>query len=234
VLILNQYGRSNFHGTSLQTFKNLTEGKSQLNRQLIENEDYSRTIPQLKHGPPPAADAQGQGAQGSDVRPKDSPRQQQSGSSRGPTVYAPGGRSYDPPPKPKTEVPKTDQQPESSQVGASAKARPAKARPAQSGENPKPETPRRRPPSPPPSSRMQEEERRENANYAEEQAATHEPGQPSQQPINPGKGEKGRGKGQRQQWSGDDHWTGYHQSKGRGGKGYQSRYQGGWEYRGDW
>jgi len=50
--------------------------------------------------------------------------------------------------------------------------------------------------------------------------------------INPGKGEKGRGKGHWQQWTGDDYWTRQQQPRGRGGKGWQRRYQGGWEYRG--
>ena len=232
VLILNQYGLNNFHGNSMQTFMNLAEGKSKLHRQLIENEDYSRMVPQIQYAPPPPAETQGQGAQGSDARPRDQPRHYQSGSSSGPRVYAPGGKSYEPPPRPKTEEPKDDQQPASNQVGASAKAHPAKARPTQAGEDPKPETPRRRPPSPPPSSRMQEEERWGSPTYADEQDATREPAQSSQQPINPGKGEKGRGKGKWQQRYGDDYWTGYGQSRGRGGKGYQRRFQGGWEYRG--
>lgn len=174
VLILNQYGLSNFHETSLETFKNLNDGRSQLLRQLIDNEDYSRNIPQLKYAPPTATEAQSQGSHGSDLRPGDSPRQQQTRSSRDPTVHAPGGKSYDPPPRPKTEKPKYDQQPESSQVGASAKAHPAKARPEQSEASSTPETPRRQSPDPPPSPRMQEE-RRESTTYAEVQNTTHEP-----------------------------------------------------------
>lgn len=231
VLILNQYGLNNFHGVSLQTFMNLKEGKSELRRQLIENEDYSKLLPQIKYAPPTAAETQGQGAQGSDARPRDQPRQHQPESSSGPRVYEPGGRSYEPPTTSKTEDPKDDQPPASSQVGASAKAH---ARHVEAGMDPKPEAPRPQPPTPPPSPKMQEEERRRSATCADEQNAAHEPAQSSQQPINPGKGEKGRGKGKWQRRYGDDYWTGYGQSGGRGGKGYQRQYKGGWEYRRDW
>lgn len=209
VLIMNQYGLNNFLGPARTMLKNLQEGKSQLLRQLIDNENYAPYIPQLKYAPPQTTDSQSQSAQGSDLRPKGKHGKGHSKSFREPTVYGPGGKSYDLPPR---------ERPESSQTGASAKAHAAKARP---------DTSRPQPPDPPPSRRMQEE-RREDTTYAEDQDTTNDPGQSSQQPIDPTWNERGRGRGRGRRWERDDRWS----HRGRGGKGYQRQYSGGWEYHG--
>ena len=180
VLILNQHGLNNFHGASRDVFKNLREGRAQLLRQLIDNEDYSINIPHLKYAPPAASDVPSQNPFGSDTRPRNTPRSNQALSSGEPIVYAPGGQSYDPPKRDRAEEPQDDPQPESSQVGASAKAHAAKTRPASPEAKSMPEPQRRQPPDPPPSQRMQEE-RRENTTYAEGPNSTNEPGQSSQQ-----------------------------------------------------
>ena len=95
------------------------------------------------------------------------------------------------------------ERPESSQTGASAKAHAAKARP---------DTSRPQPPDPPPSRRMQEE-RREDTTYAEDQDTTNDPGQSSQQPIDPTWNERGRGRGRGRHWERDDRWS--HRGRGR-------------------
>ena len=76
--------------------QNLKEGKSFLSRQLIENDDYSLYIPQLRNAPQQTNYPQSKGAQGSDHRPKESSEKGKSKYPKGPTVYGPGGKSYDP------------------------------------------------------------------------------------------------------------------------------------------
>ena len=97
VLILNQYGLNNLHGFSSDVLKNMKEGRAQLLRQLIDNEDYSINSPQLKYAPPAPSDLPDQNIFGSDTRPKNASSCSQARSSGEPTVYAPGGQSYDPP-----------------------------------------------------------------------------------------------------------------------------------------
>ena len=80
-------------------------------------------------------------------------------------------------------------------MGATAKAHAAKAQP---------ESSRPQPPDPPPPKRMQEEERREDTTYSENPDTTHDPGQSSQQPVDPTPSEKGRGRGRGRQWERDD------------------------------
>lgn len=208
VLIMNQYGLNNFLGPARMMLQNLKDGKSFLSRQLIENEDYTLYIPQLRNTPQQSNYPQGKGVQGSDHRPKGSGEKGKSKYPKGPTVYGPGGKSYDLPPRESSD---------SSQVGANAKAHAAKARPDSS---------RPQPPDPPPSPRMQEEARRGSATYAGDQEAANDPGQSSQQPIDPNPNEKGRGKGRGRHHDRDDQWG----HRGRGGKG--CRYPGGWEYHG--
>ena len=209
LLLMNQYGLSDFLGHAKTMLQNLKDGRSSLGRQLIDNENYSLHIPQLQYAPPPTPDRQGNDPQGSDPRPKGGKAKGTSKSSTSPTVFAPGGKSYDLPPQSNTD---------SSQVGASAKAHAAKARPD--------------PPEPPPAPRKdteRQEQREENTTYASDQGHNNDPGQPSQQPVDPSWNTKGRGKEKGQQWGRDDQWG--HHGRGRG-KGYQSRYPGGWEYRG--
>ena len=209
LLLMNQYGLSDFLGHAKTMLQNLKDGRSSLGRQLIDNENYSLHIPQLQYAPPPPQDKHGQDSQGSDPRPKGGKAKGTSKSSTSPTVFAPGGKSYDLPQQSNTD---------SSQVGASAKAHAAKARP--------------NPPDPPPSPRKEaerQEQREENTTYASDQGYNNDPGQPSQQPVDPNWNTKGRGKGKGQQWGRDDQWG--HQGRGRG-KGHQQRYPGGWEYRG--
>ena len=209
LLLMNQYGLSDFLGHAKTMLQNLKDGRSSLGRQLIDNENYSLHIPQLQYAPPPPQDKHGQDSQGSDPRPKGGKAKGTSKSSTSPTVFAPGGKSYDLPQQSNTD---------SSQVGASAKAHAAKARP--------------NPPDPPPSPRKEaerQEQREENTTYASEQGYNNDPGQPSQQPVDPNWNTKGRGKGKGQQWGRDDQWG--NQGRGRG-KGHQQRYPGGWEYRG--
>ena len=209
LLLMNQYNLSDFLGHAKTMLQNLKEGRSSLGRQLIDNENYSLHIPQLQYAPPQPQDKQGKDSQGSDPRPKGGKAKGTSKSSTSPTVFAPGGKSYDLPPQSNTD---------SSQVGASAKAHAAKARPD--------------PPEPPPAPRKgaeRQEQQEENTTYASDQGYNNDPGQPSQQPVDPNWNTKGRGKGKGQQWGRDDQWG--HQGRGRG-KGYQQRYPGGWEYRG--
>ena len=49
VLLLNQYGFSDLHGPSGKYLRNLKSGTAELHRQIVENEDYQRMVPQLKH-----------------------------------------------------------------------------------------------------------------------------------------------------------------------------------------
>ena len=94
VLIMNQYGLNNFLGPARIMLKNLQEGKSQLLRQLIDNENYPLYIPQLKYAPQQTTDSQSQSAQGSDLRPKGKHGKGHSKSFREPTVYGPGKKSH--------------------------------------------------------------------------------------------------------------------------------------------
>ena len=204
LLLMNQYGLSDFLGHAKTMLQNLKDGNSFLGRQLIDNENYSLHIPQLQYAPPQPADRQGNESQGSDPRPKGGKAKGTSKSFSSPTVYAPGGKSYDLPSQSSTD---------SGQVGASAKARP-------------------NPPDPPPSPRKQaekQERQEENTTYAADQGQNNDPGQPSPQPVDPNWNSKGRGKGKWQQKGRNDQWGNQGRDKG---KGFQRQYPGGWEYRG--
>ena len=181
LLLMNQYGLSDFKGHAKTMLQNLKDGNSFLGRQLIDNENYSLHIPQLQYAPPQPTDRQGNESQGSDPRPKGGKAKGTSKSSASPTVFAPGGKSYDLPSQSSTD---------SGQVGASAKARP-------------------NPPDPPPSPRKEaerQERQEENATYAADQGHNNDPGQPSQQPVDPNWNSKGRGKGKWQQKGRNDQW----------------------------
>ena len=205
LLLMNlQYGLSDFLGHAKTMLQNLKDGNSFLGRQLIDNENYSLHIPQLQYAPPQPAEKQGNESQGSDPRPKGGKAKGTSKSFSSPTVYAPGGKSYDLPSQSSTD---------SGQVGASAKARP-------------------NPPDPPPSPRKEaekQERQEENTTYAADQGQNNDPGQPSQQPVDPNWNSKGRGKGKWQQKGRNDQWGNQGRDKG---KGFQRQYPGGWEYRG--
>ena len=179
--------------------QNLKDGRSSLGRQLIDNENYSLHIPQLQYAPPPPPDKQGNDPQGSDPRPKGGKAKGTSKSSTSPTVFAPGGKSYDLPQQSNTD---------SSQVGASAlkHMRPKLVLIHQNlllllGKVLKGKNSKRRIPL-----------------IASDQGYNNDPGQPSQQPVDPNWNTKGRGKGKGQQWGRDDQWG--HQGRGRG-RGHQ-------------
>ena len=108
LLLMNQYGLSDFLGHAKTMLQNLKDGRSSLGRQLIDNENYSLHIPQLQYAPPQPPDKQGNDPQGSDPRPKGGKAKGASKSSTSPTVFAPGGKSYDLPTQSNTD---------SSQVG---------------------------------------------------------------------------------------------------------------------
>ena len=88
LLLMNQYGLSDFLGHAKTMLQNLKDGNSFLGRQLIDNENYSLHIPQLQYAPPQPTDRQGNESQGSDPRPKGGKAKGTSKSSASPTVFA--------------------------------------------------------------------------------------------------------------------------------------------------
>ena len=51
ILILNQYGLNDFRGPSLALFEKLKSGSMKMTCQLVRNEDYTATVPQLTYDP---------------------------------------------------------------------------------------------------------------------------------------------------------------------------------------
>ena len=172
-LILRQYGLSDQHGASGELLARLASGKLPLKRQLVQNEDYSNSTPQLAYDSVHAEKMKYE--QELREREKAKAKESREGESGPPRSFVPEG--YIPP--------NDDRGPKSSSsdVGASAKAHAAKARPR---------TPRQ-PPDPPPSSRMQEEKGK-SQQYDDNQR-WYDKGRSYQSPVRPNKGEKGKGKG---------------------------------------
>ena len=52
VLLLYQYGFTELYGMSAKYVSNMMEGKSELSRQIVEYEDYRKSVPQLKFAEP--------------------------------------------------------------------------------------------------------------------------------------------------------------------------------------
>ena len=49
VLLLNQYGFTDLHGPSGKYLYNLQRGRAEFYRQIVDNEDYQKVVPQLKY-----------------------------------------------------------------------------------------------------------------------------------------------------------------------------------------
>ena len=222
-LILNHYGFTEIYGKNGELFKRLKSGRAKLTRQLVENEDYRQSLPQLLHAPG-AAQAQPE-EPGPDTRPGDDKRAEYSQPSRPPTAFAPGGVSYEPTRDDPMGRPEVELKPRSETVGATPKAHASKARPTAPEAKPMPGSTRHQPPEPPLPPRMQTG-KGSHTTYAESSSSTNEPGQSSQTPINPNQGEKGEGrKGGRKGSKG-----GYQGRKG----GWSRRSHSGWDYYRDW
>lgn len=226
VLLLNQYGFSDLDGPSGKYLRNLKRGTAELHRQIVENEDYQRMVPQLKHAAHDPKDAsQEKDSYGSGSRPRELTGAQAQNPGKSPRVFAPGGVSYEPPKSDKpAERPEVTLRPNSANVGASAKHL-AKARP----ESPAPKTmpepssssSQRQPPQLPLPTRRQTEGGGQTT-YASEQSNTTETAQSSQTPINPQTGNQG--------WWSQGNWNkGWGKGKSRG-SGKSRCYSGGWEY----
>ena len=204
-LILNQYGMSDQHGASGHLLNRLKSGELALRRQLVMNEDYTASVPQLAYDPVEVANLQAEQAERRELeRQAQEAKQREAGQ---PRVFNPEGYV---PPKSDPEAKSS-----SSNIGASAKAHASKARP------PAP----RQPPDPPPPPRKQEEKGK--SQHQDEGRGWHEKGKSHQQPFHPGKGDRNKGKGK-----GSKHGKGYdkgYQSSYKG-KGYGSQSSGGWEW----
>lgn len=123
MLLLHQYGFTEFYGLSAKYIKNLTEGKSELFRQIIENEDYRKRVLQLKHAEPePKGEPHNQNDLGFGSRPSEAAHGGKEFKTMIPKIYGPGGVQYDPPkPDKPMEKANVDLRPKSDSVGASAK-----------------------------------------------------------------------------------------------------------------
>ena len=224
-LILNHYGFTEIYGENGELLRRLKTGRARLTRQLVENEDYRQSLPQLLHAPE-AARAEPSDP-GPDTRPGKEDKAEYGQPSRPPTAFAPAGVSYEPTRDDPMGRPEVELKPRSGTVGATPTAHAPKARPSAAPEaKPMPSSAKRQPPDPPPSPRMQTE-REGQATYTESSSAANEPGQSSQNPINPSQGEKGKGKKGDRQGS-----KGGHQGRGKGGWG--RRHQSGWDYYRQW
>ena len=207
-LILNQYGLTDQRGASGILLERLASGQLPLRLELVQNEDYSNSLPQLAYDPIQAE--QMRAAQAFKEEQEEKAKEAQKGESGPPRAFNPEGDI--PPsddPRPKSS---------SSDVGASAKAHAAKARPS---------TPRQ-PPDPPPSSRMQGEKGK--SQHPDDGQRYYDKGRSYQSPVHPNKGEKSKGKGKTSKSS-----QGYdkgQQSSYKGSYGYQ--HSGGWEWHNRW
>ena len=223
-LILNHYGFTEIYGENGEIFKRLRDGRAKLTRQLVENEDYQRSLPQLQYAPDTTQPEQQD--PGSNTRPGDEAKAEFEQPSRPATVFGPGGVSYEPTRDDPMGRPEVELKPRSGTIGATPKSHAPKARPSAPEAKAMPSSTKRQPPDPPPSPRMQSE-REGQATYAESSSTANEPGQSSQTPINPSQGEKGKGKKGGHQGS-----KGGYQSRGKGGWG--RRHQSGWDYYRQW
>lgn len=89
-LILNQYGMNDLKGPTGETLKRLKTGSSALQRQLVENEDYSSKVLELMYEPRAttiASTEQPRSGNGPGSKP-DSDEPEPEG---GPRSFAPGG-----------------------------------------------------------------------------------------------------------------------------------------------
>ena len=190
VLLLNQYGFTQLYGASAKYLSNMIDGKSNLSRQIVEFEDYRKSVPQLQFAPPEEA-THDKADLGSGSRPSEAARDVGS-SKKTAKVFAPGGVKYDLPESERApEKPNIDLRPRSERVGASAKAVPkppaAKSRPQSPAPKAMPSSSssaRPNPPTPPPSPRMQAEGGG-HGTYTSDQDTTSDTAQSSQTPVNP-------------------------------------------------
>ena len=132
VLLLYHYGFTQLYGASARYIGNLMDGKSELLRQMVEFEDYRKSVPQLQYTAPEDV-PNDQADLGSGSRPGEADHGKES-SKRTAKVFAPGGMQYDLPESERApEQPNIDLRPRSERVGASAKSVPqppaAKSRP---------------------------------------------------------------------------------------------------------
>ena len=198
-LILNQYGLIDQHGPSGDLLDRLKAGKLKLQRQLVINEDYSTSAPQLAYDSVQVAQTKAERAWKEEQERK--ARESMPEESGPPRSFNPEG--YVPPSH------DSEAKSSSSNVGAVPKAHAAKARPL---------TPRQ-PPDPPPSSRMQEEKGK--SQHYDEGRGWYDKGRSYQQPVHSNKGEKGKGKGKSSK-SGKGYDRGYQSSYKGKGHGQQS------------
>ena len=196
---------SDQHGASGILLNRLMTGELALRRQLVTNEDYTNSVPQLAYDPVEVAILQAEQAERRELeRQGQVARQREAGQ---PKVFNPEGYI---PPKSDPEAKAS-----SSNIGARAKAHASKTRP------PAP----RQPPDPPPPPRKQEEKGK--SQHQDESHGWHEKGKSHQQPFHPGKVDRSKGKGKGSK-HGKGYDKGYHSSYK--GKGYGSQSSGGWEW----
>ena len=123
VLLLYHYGFTQLYGASAKYIGNLIDGKSELLRQIVEFEDYQKSVPQLQYAAPEDV-PNDQTDLGSGSRPSEADHGRGS-SKRTAKVFAPGGMQYDLPESERApEKPNIDLRPRSERVGASAKSVP--------------------------------------------------------------------------------------------------------------
>ena len=158
-LILNHYGFDQIYGENGDLLQNLKDGRSKLSRQLVENENYRHSLPQLKFES--KVEQPEQENPDSRTRPGSRAKADYEQPSKPPTVFGPGGKSYEPTSDDPMGRPEVDLRPRSGgseNVGATAKAHASKARPPNPEPKAMPSQPKampRQPPDPPPSSRNQ-------------------------------------------------------------------------------
>ena len=221
-LILNHYGLTEIYGENGDLLRRMKEGRSKLSRQLVENEDYRNSLPRLKFDF--EVDQPEQEDPGSHTRPGNRAKADYEQPSRPPTVFGPGGASYEPTRDDAMGRPEVELKPRSVNVGATPKAHASKARPA----TPEAKAMPRQPPDPPPSPRNQGSQ----TTYTEGSNTANDPSQSSQTPINPSQGEKGSGKKGGRKGSKGGYQHSQHQHRGKGGWG--RRHQSGWDYYREW
>ena len=218
VLLLYQYGFTELYGMSAKYISNMMEGKSELSRQIVEYEDYRKSVPQLQFAEPdPREEPHDQADLGSGSRPNEAAHDKEF-STNAPKVYGPGGMQYDPPKSdtPK-EKPSVDLRPKSESVGASAKSVPQPP----AAKSPSSSSTTRHPPPPPLPSRRQDLGGGHDT-YTDDQDTTIDPAQTSQTPVNPRPTQKGG-------WGHD----GRNKGRGKGGsrgRGWSRRTNRNWEF----
>ena len=116
VLLLYHYGFTQLYGASAKYIGNLMDGKSELLRQIVEFEDYRKSVPQLQYTAPEDV-PNDQADLGSGSRPSEADHGKES-SKRTAKVFAPGGMQYDLPESERApEKPNIDLRPRSERVG---------------------------------------------------------------------------------------------------------------------